>query len=108
MSARAGVKLALVCGKRRSGDSLTDPTQRFVFLERRGPSLARMNSPTQESRAEAIALARFSLISRIQELVRTPVPLKVALDTVASSAVLELQGQSQPVARRTLEDWWYA
>lgn len=67
-----------------------------------------MNSPTHESRAEAVALARFSLISRIQELVRTPVPLKVALDTVASSSVLELEGQSHPVARRTLEDWWYA
>lgn len=67
-----------------------------------------MNSPSSESRAQAIALARFSLISRIEELVRTPVPLKVALDTVASSAVLELNGQSHPVARRTLEDWWYA
>ncbi len=60
------------------------------------------------SRAEAVALARFSLISRIQELLRTPVPLNVALDTVVAGSVLELEGASRPVPRRTLEDWWYA
>ena len=60
------------------------------------------------SRAEAVALARFSLISRIQELLRTPVPLNVALDTVAAGSVLELAGASRSVPRRTLEDWWYA
>jgi transposase InsO family protein len=53
-------------------------------------------------------LARFALLSKIQELLRTPVPLQAALDTVASSAVLERDGQSRPVPRRTLEDWWYA
>lgn len=67
-----------------------------------------MNQPTAESRAEAIALARFSLISRLQELRRQPMPLQLALDTVASSAMLELEGRQKPVARRTLEDWWYA
>jgi putative transposase len=67
-----------------------------------------MNCDASESRAEAVALARFGLISRIQELLRTPVPLKTALETVASSSVLELDGSSRPVPRRTLEDWWYA
>jgi transposase InsO family protein len=61
-----------------------------------------------EGRAQAVALERFVFISQIQELLRQPVPLKVALDTVALSAVRDHQGQSQPVARRTLEDWWYA
>lgn len=67
-----------------------------------------MNSNASTSRAEATALARFALISKIQELLRTPVPLQTALVTVASSAVLEREGQSRPVPRRTLEDWWYA
>lgn len=67
-----------------------------------------MNSNASASRAEAVALARFSLISRIEELLAQPVPLQVALETVASSSVLSVEGSSQPVARRTLEDWWYA
>ena len=67
-----------------------------------------MNINASPSRAEATALARFALLSKIQELLRTPVPLQAALDTVASSAVLERDGQSRPVPRRTLEDWWYA
>jgi transposase InsO family protein len=67
-----------------------------------------MKTNASTSRAEAVALARFGLISRIQELLRTPVPLKVALDTVVTGSVLELEGASRPVPRRTLEDWWYA
>ena len=67
-----------------------------------------MNSNASTSRAETTALARFAFISKIQELLRTPVPLQTALVTVAASAVLERDGQSRPVPRRTLEDWWYA
>jgi transposase InsO family protein len=67
-----------------------------------------MNENASSPRAEALALARFALISRLQELLRQPVSLKVALDTVSSDCVLELKGQSRPVPRRTLEDWWYA
>jgi transposase len=67
-----------------------------------------MNINASTSRAETTALARFAFISKIQDLLRTPVPLQTALDTVASSAVLERDGQSRPVPRRTLEDWWYA
>jgi putative transposase len=56
-----------------------------------------------------LALARFSLISKVQELLAQSVPLKIALETAASSSALaDPQGSPQPVARRTLEDWWYA
>lgn len=67
-----------------------------------------MNQNTASDRGQALALARFALISRFQELLRQPVSLKVALDTVSSDCLLELNGQSRPVPRRTLEDWWYA
>lgn len=68
-----------------------------------------MNSNSSPNRAEALALARFSLISRVQELLAQQVPLKVALEKVASSSALSApDGSSQPVAVRTLEDWWYA
>jgi putative transposase len=67
-----------------------------------------MNQTASPSRAEEIALARFALVSKISELLRTPVSLKVALDTVASASVLELDGVCKAVPRRTLEDWWYA
>jgi len=67
-----------------------------------------MNENASSTRAEAVALARFALVSRLQELLRTPVPLRVALETVSSECLLELNGQSRPVPRRTLEDWWYA
>lgn len=64
-----------------------------------------MKATCSPDQAEATALARFALISHIQELLRQPVPLKVALETVASSST---QGPLGKVARRTLEDWWYA
>lgn len=54
-------------------------------------------------------MARFSLISRVQELVAQQVPLKMALEKVAScSGASRPEGSGQPVAVRTLEDWWYA
>jgi putative transposase len=68
-----------------------------------------MNSKSSSAGAEAVALARFSLISKIQELLAQSVPLKVALETVASSSALaDPRGSPHPVAVRTLEDWWYA
>jgi len=54
-------------------------------------------------------LARFSLISKVQELVAQHVPLKIALETVGSSATLaNTEGVAKAVPVRTLEDWWYA
>jgi transposase InsO family protein len=68
-----------------------------------------MNSKSSSVGAEAVALARFSLISKIQELLAQSVPLKVALETVASSSALaDPRGSPHAVAVRTLEDWWYA
>jgi transposase InsO family protein len=68
-----------------------------------------MNSNSSPNRAEAVALARFSLISRVQELVAQQVPLKIALEKVAScSGTSSPDSSGQPVAVRTLEDWWYA
>jgi transposase InsO family protein len=56
-----------------------------------------------------LALARFSLVSRVQELLARQVPLKTALETVvSSSAPAGPEGAGPPVAVRTLEDWWYA
>ena len=67
-----------------------------------------MNSKSSPDRAEALALARFSLISKVQELLAQQVPLKSALErTASSSALAGTDGSSQPVAVRTLEDWWY-
>ena len=68
-----------------------------------------MNSKSSSVGAEAVALARFSLISKIQELWAQSVPLKVALETVASSSALaDPRGSPHAVAVRTLEDWRYA
>jgi transposase InsO family protein len=68
-----------------------------------------MNSTSSPDRAQALALARFSLISKVQELVAQQVPLRIALEQAASSSALAApEGSSQPVAVRTLEDWWYA
>lgn len=54
-------------------------------------------------------MARFSLISRVQELLAQQVPLKTALVRVASSSRLTgREGSRDAVAVRTLEDWWYA
>jgi len=68
-----------------------------------------MNENHLPQRAQAVALARFTLISKVQELVAQQMPLKKALETVASSGALALGPEcNQPVAVRTLEDWWYA
>lgn len=67
-----------------------------------------MNSTAQSPGAEAIALARFSLISKIQELLNQQVPLKVALETACSVPMTRADGTSKLVPYRTAEDWWYA
>jgi len=71
-------------------------------------TVARMNSSQPNSSAEAVALARFSLISKVQELLHQHVPLRVALETVASSSPQPTgEGSTRPLPMRTLEDWWY-
>jgi transposase InsO family protein len=68
-----------------------------------------MNTEQPQERAQAVALARFSLISKIQELLSQHVPLRVALERVASSSVGPPgpDGNARALPRRTLEDWWY-
>jgi transposase InsO family protein len=68
-----------------------------------------MKTTQANSSAEGIALARFSLISQVQELLKQHVPLRVALETVASSSPrAHADGSTRPLPMRTLEDWWYA
>jgi hypothetical protein len=66
-----------------------------------------MNSLSSQERAPAVALAQFSLVSKVQELVAQPGPRKIALETGASSSARPTPaGVSPPVAVRTLEDGW--
>lgn len=67
-----------------------------------------MNAQPASPSAEAVALARFSLISKIQELHGQHVPLKVALETACSSPLIRPDGSTRIVPIRTAEDWWYA
>jgi putative transposase len=68
-----------------------------------------MNTNPQNSPGEGIALARFSLISKVQERLNQHLPLRVALETVASSSPrANADGSTRPLPMRTLEDWWYA
>ena len=68
-----------------------------------------MKNPSS-SVQEAIALRRMSLIQHLIEFVHQHWPLSAALDQVASSHPLPGDPDSPPrfVAKRTLEDWYYA
>jgi transposase InsO family protein len=68
-----------------------------------------MKNPSS-SVPEAIALRRVSLVQHIIELVHQHWPLSAALDQVASSQPLPAEADDPPafVAKRTLEDWYYA
>ena len=65
---------------------------------------------TSASVPEAIALRRMSLIQALVELIQHHWPLSAALEQVASTHPLPGDGEAPPqfVARRTLEDWYYA
>jgi putative transposase len=55
-----------------------------------------------------VALERFALLSQVQELLHQGVPLAVALSQVCCGPITRPDGTQRLVARRTLEDWWYA
>ena len=78
MSAAAGLS-AFSPGGCRHGNLGADPTQPLVWP---GPTprliLAAMTTTPSSDRAEAVALARFALISKLQELLRRPMPLRLA------------------------------
>ena len=59
---------------------------------------------------EAIALRRMSLVQSVIELIQHHWPLSAALEQVASAQTLPAEGETPPqwVAKRTLEDWYYA
>ncbi len=65
---------------------------------------------TSLSVQEAIALRRMSLVQALVELIQHHWPLSAALEQVASTHPLPGDSEAAPqfVARRTLEDWYYA
>jgi transposase InsO family protein len=63
-----------------------------------------MNPPSPE----AVALHRYGLLTKVQDLLHQRLPLSVALETVAAAPSPGPDGLEATVARRTLEDWWYA
>jgi putative transposase len=65
---------------------------------------------TSASVPEAIALRRMSLVQAVIELLHQHWPLSAALEQVATAQPLAGEGDNPPqyIARRTLEDWYYA
>lgn len=66
-----------------------------------------MKNEPATSPSQALALERFSLIAKIQDLVRQGFPLSVALEQVSLCPVTLPDGDQRLYARRTIEDWWY-
>ena len=67
-----------------------------------------MTENTPVDAAQALALARFALVSKVQDLVLQRLPLRTALETVTRAPIQGPDGLEFVVAVRTLEDWWYA
>ena len=65
-----------------------------------------MNSTSTTPPAQALALERFALMAKIQDLLRQSFPLSVALQQVSSCPITLPNGTQRLVARRTIEDWW--
>ncbi len=65
---------------------------------------------TTASVQEAVALRRMSLVQAVLELLQHHWPLSAALEQVSSTHPLPGDSEAPPqfVARRTLEDWYYA
>jgi transposase InsO family protein len=66
-----------------------------------------MKNESQTPPAQALALERFALVAKIQDLLRQSFPLSVALEQVSSVPVTLPDGTARRFARRTIEDWWY-
>jgi hypothetical protein len=66
-----------------------------------------MNTKSIPPPSQALALERFALIAKIQDLLRQRFPLSVALQQVSSCPITLPNGTQRLVARRTIEDWWY-
>jgi len=59
------------------------------------------------SPSQSLALERFALMAKIQDLLRQGFPLSVALEQVSLCPVTLPNGLQRLYARRTIEDWWY-
>ena len=68
---------------------------------------AAMNDEPKTPPGEALALARFALIAKIQDLLRQGFPLSLALEQVSICPLTLPDGSQRVFALRTLEDWWY-
>lgn len=81
----------------------------FASGPRMEKAARRMKNPST-SVHEALALRRMSLVQHIIELIHQHWPLSAALDQIAASHPLPGDNDSPPqfVAKRTLEDWYYA
>jgi transposase InsO family protein len=66
-----------------------------------------MNTNSKPPPSQALALERFALIAKLQDLVRQSFPLAVALQQVSACPITLPKGTQRLVARRTIEDWWY-
>jgi transposase InsO family protein len=66
-----------------------------------------MNSESKTPSSQALALERFALVAKIQDLLRQGFPLSVALEQVSTCPVTLPDGSQRLFARRTIEDWWY-
>jgi len=66
-----------------------------------------MNNEPKTPPAEALALARFALIAKIQDLLHQGFPLSLALEQVSLCPLILPDGSQRVFACRTIEDWWY-
>lgn len=64
-----------------------------------------MKNQSKTHESEETALRRYELITEVKILVDQAFPLALALDQVSNRTLEHREGS---VARRTLEDWWYA
>jgi len=71
-------------------------------------TLAVMNPSSPQPGSEAVALHRYALLTKLQDLLHQRLPLPPALETVAAAPSTGPDGLEFNVAKRTLEDWWYA
>jgi transposase InsO family protein len=66
-----------------------------------------MNDEPNTPPAQALALERFALIAKLQDLLRQGFPLSLALEQVSTCPLTLPDGSQRVFARRTIEDWWY-
>jgi putative transposase len=68
---------------------------------------AAMNDELKTPPAEALALERFALIAKLQDLLRQGFPFSLALEQVSICPLSLPDGTQRVFAARTIEDWWY-